>query len=130
MKSNRGRVGQLLKYTRLHNEIENKTRVDNQPQLHSEWTEGIKAALVMKFCALLTRDELPWRTNNSANDQDLLQEFLKWSEQITIEFITEKNSFSKLAFDQVTPPFSVRRVFGKLEKVTARRRIVWTIKGI
>ena len=33
----------------------------------------------------LMRDLLPSRAKNSANDQDSIQEFLKWSEQITIE---------------------------------------------
>ena len=34
------------------------------------------------------------RANNSANDQDSVKEFLKWSEQITVEFVQKKPSFS------------------------------------
>ena len=115
MKSNRGRVWQLLKYTWLHNEIENKQRVDNQPQLRSEWTGGIKAVLV-KFCVLLTRDVLPWRANNSANDQDSLQEFLKWSEQITIEFVTEKTAFPSWRLIRLHHRFLCDVSLGNLEK--------------
>ena len=56
--------------------------------------------------ALLMRDVLPSRrAYNSVNDQDLIQEFLKWSEQMTVEFASKKATFSMLAFDQVTPPF-------------------------
>ena len=53
----------------------------------------IKADLVLKVYASLMRDELPSRANNSANDQDSVQEFLKWSEQISVEFVTKKPSF-------------------------------------
>ena len=90
-----------MKCTWLHNEVENKQRVDNQPHLHSEWTGGIKADLIMlKVYALLMRDVLPTRAKNSANDQDSVQEFLKWSEQVTVEFVTKKAAtFSMLAFD-------------------------------
>ena len=77
----------------MRNEIESKQSVDNQPQLHSESTGGIKADLVLKVNALLIRDVLPSVANNSANDQDSVQEFLKWSEQITVEFVTKKLSF-------------------------------------
>ena len=80
--------------------VENKQRVDNQRQLHLEWTGGIKADLMLKVYALLMRDVLPTRAKNSANDQDSVQEFLKWSEQITVEFVTKKAAtFSTLAFD-------------------------------
>ena len=111
------------------NEIENKQRVDNQPTLHSESTGGIKADLVSKVYALLMRDVLPSRANNSANDQDSVQ-LLKWSEQITVEFVTKKPSLPHWRLIRFTPPFSQRCVLGKLEKVTARRRTVWTIRGI
>ena len=47
---------------------------------------------MLKVYALVMRDVLPSRANNSANDQDLIQEFLKWSEQITVEFVTKKPS--------------------------------------
>ena len=114
----------------MRNKIENKQPVDNEPQLHSESTGGIKADLVSKVYSLLMRDVLPSRANNSANDQDSVQEFLKWSEKISVEFVTKKAIFPTLAFDQVTPPFSLQCVFGKLENVTARRRTVWTIKDI
>ena len=91
----RGRIWQLLKCTWLHNESENKQPVDYQSQLHSEWTGGIKVDLIMlKVYALLMRDVLPTRAKNSANDQDSVQEFLKWSERITVEFVTEKATFS------------------------------------
>ena len=33
------------------------------------------------------------RANNSANDQDSVQEFLNWSEQITVELVTKKPPF-------------------------------------
>ena len=66
-----------------------------------------KADLMLKVCVLLRRDVLASRANNSAYDQDSVQEFLKWSEQITVEFATKKATFSKLAFDQVTPPVSL-----------------------
>ena len=46
-------------------------------------------------------------------------EFLKWSKLIIVEFVTKKSAF-----------LSPRFVFGKLGKVTARGRIIWTIKGI
>ena len=63
---------------------------------------------MLKVYALLMRDVVLSRANNSANDQDSVQEFLKWSKQITVEFVTKKDIFSMLAFDQVTPPFSPR----------------------
>ena len=83
----------------MHNEIENKQRVDDQKQLHSDWTGGIKADLMLKVYALLMRDVLPSRAKNSVNDHDSVQEFLKWSERITVEFVTKKATFSTLAFD-------------------------------
>ena len=55
---------------------------------------------MLKVYALLMRDVLPSRANNSANDQDSVQ-LLKWSEQITVEFVTKKAVSSALAFDQV-----------------------------
>ena len=79
----------------MHNEIENKQRVDDQQQLHSEWTGGIKADLMLKVYGLLMRDVLPSKGKNSANDQDSVQEFLKWSEQIAVEFVTKKPSFPR-----------------------------------
>ena len=97
----------------MRNEIENKQPNDNEPQLHSESTGGIKADLVLKVYALLMQDVLPSRANNSANDQDSVQEFLTWSEQISVEFVRKKATFPMLAFDQVTPPFSLRCVFGE-----------------
>ena len=39
------------------------------------------------------RDLLPSRADFSANDQDSVQGVLKWSEQITVEFFTNKPSF-------------------------------------
>ena len=93
--------------------IENKQPDDNEPQLHSELTGGTKRDLVLKVYALLMQDVLPSRANNSANDQDSVQEFLKWSEQISVEFVTKNATFPMLAFDQVTPPFSMRCVFGQ-----------------
>ena len=60
---------------------------------------------MLNVYALLMRDVLPSRAYNSVNDQDSIQEFLKWSEQITVEFAPKKATFSMLAFDQVTPPF-------------------------
>ena len=77
----------------MRNKIENKQPNDNEPQLHSESTGGIKADLVLKVYALLMQDVLPSRANNSANDQDSVQEFLRWSEQILVEFVTKKLSF-------------------------------------
>ena len=85
---------------------------------------------MLKVYALMMQDVLPSRANNSANDEDSVQEFLKWSEQISVEFVTKKNTFPMLAFDQVTPRFLSDVSLGKLEKVTARRRTVWTIKSI
>ena len=58
---------------RVINDIENIQRVDNQLQLYSESTGGIKADLVLKVNALLVGDVLPSRANNSANDQDSVQ---------------------------------------------------------
>ena len=97
----------------MRNKIENKQPDDNEPLLHSASTGGIKADLVLKVYALLMQDVLPSRANNSANDQDSVQEFLKWSEQISVELVTKKATFPMLAFDQVTPPFSMRCVFGE-----------------
>ena len=97
----------------MRNKIENKQPNDNEPQLHSESIGGIKADLVLKVYALLMQDVLPSRANNSANDQDSVQEFLTWSGQISVEFVTKKATFPMLAFDQVTPPFSLRCVFGE-----------------
>ena len=55
---------------------------------------------MLKVYALLMRDVLPSKGKNSADDQDSVQEFLKWSEQITVEFVTKKAAtFSTLAFD-------------------------------
>ena len=55
---------------------------------------------MLKVNALLMRDVLPSKGKNSADDQDSVQEFLKWSEQITVEFVTKKAAtFSMLAFD-------------------------------
>ena len=45
---------QLLKCTWLRNKIENKQPVDNESQLHSESTGGIKADLVLKVYAFNT----------------------------------------------------------------------------
>ena len=76
---------------------------------------------MLKVYALLMRDVQLTRAKNSVNDQDSVQEFLKWSEQITVEFDTKKATFSTLAFYKVTPPFFLGCIFEKLEKVTARR---------
>ena len=102
----------------MRNKIENKQPNDNEPQLHSESTGGIKADLVLKVNALMMQDVLLSRANNSANynDQDSVQEFLTWSEQISVEFVTKKATFPMFAFDQVTPPFSLQCVFGETWK--------------
>ena len=121
---------QLLKCTWLRNKIENKQPVDNEPQLHSESTGGIKADLVLKVYALLMRDVLPSRANNSANDQDSVQEFLRWSEQISVEFVTKKPCFPSWRLIRLHHRFLCDVSLEKFEKVTARRRTVWTIKSI
>ena len=114
----------------MGNKIENKQPDDNEPQLHSESTGGIEADLVLKVYALLMRDVLPSRANNSANDQDSVQEFLKWSEQISVEFVTKKPPFPFWRLIKLHHRFLCDVSLGKLEKVTAHRRTVWTIKGI
>ena len=76
------------------------------------------------------RDVLPSRANNSANDQDSVQVRILEVVRASYSRVRRKKaSFSTLAFDQVTPLFSPRCGLGKLEQVTACRRIVWTIKG-
>ena len=112
----------------FHNEIENKQRFDYQ-QLQSESTGEIKADLVLKVCASLMRDVFPLRVINSANEQDLVQEFLDWSEKFTVEFVTKKPSFPSWHLIRLHYHY-LCDVPWKLENVTARRTIVWTIKGI
>ena len=84
--------------------------------------------VVLKVYTLLMRDVLPSRANNSANDQDAIQEFLKWSEQITVEFVTKKPSF--LCWRLIRLHHRFLHDLWETQKVIARRRTVWTIEGI
>ena len=111
-----GRIWQLLTCTWLRKKIENKQPVDSEPQLHSESTGGIKADLVLKVYALLMRDVLPSRANNSANDQDSVQEFLRWSEQISVEFVTKKLCFPSWRLIRLHDRFLCDVSLGNLKK--------------